>query len=71
MKLTIVAATGSTGRQLLDHTLAAGHDVTAIVRDRDKLPKSPARIVTRIWLRRTREGSCGATLFMQVIGISG
>ena len=29
MKLTIVAATGGIGRQLLEQALAVGHDVTA------------------------------------------
>jgi putative NADH-flavin reductase len=38
MKLTIVAATGGIGRQLLDQALAAGHDVTALVRHPDRLP---------------------------------
>jgi putative NADH-flavin reductase len=33
MKLTLVAATGGIGRHLLDQALAAGHDVTAVVRD--------------------------------------
>ncbi len=39
MKLTIVAATGGIGRQLLEQALAAGHDVTAVVRDPKKLPR--------------------------------
>jgi putative NADH-flavin reductase len=38
MKLTIVAATGGIGRHLLDQAVAAGHDVTAVVRDPKKLP---------------------------------
>jgi putative NADH-flavin reductase len=33
MKLTIFAATGSVGRQILDQAVAAGHDVTAVVRN--------------------------------------
>jgi putative NADH-flavin reductase len=37
MKLTIVAATGGVGRQLLSQALAAGHDVTAVVRNPAKL----------------------------------
>src|SRR5262245_19773534 len=37
MKLTIVAATGGIGRQLLEQAVAAGHDVTAVVRDPTKL----------------------------------
>lgn len=39
MKLTIVAATGGIGRHLLDQALAAGHDVTAVVRDPKKLTR--------------------------------
>ena len=38
MKLTIFAATGGIGRQLLDQAVAAGHDVTAIARHPEKLP---------------------------------
>jgi putative NADH-flavin reductase len=37
MKLTIVAATGGTGRHLLQQAVAAGHDVTAVVRSPEKL----------------------------------
>jgi putative NADH-flavin reductase len=33
MKLTIFAATGGIGRQILDQAAAAGHDVTAVVRN--------------------------------------
>jgi putative NADH-flavin reductase len=45
MKLTIVAATGGIGRQLLEQALAAGHDVTAVVRNPNKLPRE-VRAVT-------------------------
>jgi putative NADH-flavin reductase len=38
MKLTIFAATGGIGRQLLDQAVAAGHDVTAVARHPEKLP---------------------------------
>jgi uncharacterized protein YbjT (DUF2867 family) len=37
MKLTIFAATGGIGRQALEQTVAAGHDVTAVVRNPKKL----------------------------------
>ncbi len=37
MKLTIFAATGGIGRQLLQQAVAAGHDVTAVVRNPAKL----------------------------------
>ena len=39
MKLTIVAATGGIGRQALEQALAAGHDVTAVVRDPSRLSR--------------------------------
>lgn len=38
MNLTIVAATGGIGRQLVAQALAAGHDVTAVVRNPANLP---------------------------------
>jgi putative NADH-flavin reductase len=38
MKLTIFAATGGIGRQVLEQAVAAGHDVTAVVRIPKKLP---------------------------------
>src|SRR6266542_6673055 len=37
MKLTIFAATGGIGRQLLEQAVAAGHDVTAVVRNPNRL----------------------------------
>jgi putative NADH-flavin reductase len=46
MKLTIVAATGGIGRQVFEQAVAAGHDVTAVVRDPRKLPSTRARIIT-------------------------
>jgi len=45
MKLTIVAATGGIGRQVFEQAVAAGHDVTAVVRNPEKLRGAPARIV--------------------------
>ncbi len=45
MKLTIFAATGGIGRQLLEQALAAGHDVTAAVRNPDMLSRQ-VRTVT-------------------------
>jgi len=46
MKLTIFAATGGVGRQVLEQAIAAGHDVTAVVRDSRKLPGTQARVAT-------------------------
>jgi nucleoside-diphosphate-sugar epimerase len=49
MKLTIFAATGGIGRRILEQAVDAGHDVTAVVRDPQKLPgelSSQVRVVT-------------------------
>ena len=51
MKVTIAAATGGVGRELLGQALAAGHDVTAVVRNPDRLPgevraDGRARVIT-------------------------
>jgi putative NADH-flavin reductase len=49
MELTIFGATGATGTCLTEQALAAGHEVTAVVRDRARLsvPGSPGlRVVT-------------------------
>jgi putative NADH-flavin reductase len=46
MKVTVFAATGGIGRQVLEQAVAAGHDVTAVVRNPQKLPTTPARVVT-------------------------
>jgi len=43
MKLTIVAATGGIGRQLLEQAISAGHDVTAVARNPQNLSPAPAR----------------------------
>src|ERR1700759_325186 len=45
MKLTIFAATGGIGRQLLEQAIAAGHDVTAVARNPQHLSSAPARAV--------------------------
>jgi putative NADH-flavin reductase len=39
MKLTIIAATGGVGRELLEQAVAAGHDVTAVARNPGKLSR--------------------------------
>lgn len=46
MKLTIFAASGGIGRQVLEQAVAAGHDVTAVVRDPTRLPSTRARVIT-------------------------
>ena len=45
MRLTIFAATGGIGQQLVEQALAAGHDVTAVVRDPKKLGTTRVRAV--------------------------
>jgi uncharacterized protein YbjT (DUF2867 family) len=45
MKLTIFAATGGIGRQILEQAVGAGHDVTAVVRNPQKLPGELSRQV--------------------------
>jgi putative NADH-flavin reductase len=45
MKLTIIAATGGVGAELLQQALAAGHDVTAVVRNPARLSR-PVRSIT-------------------------
>jgi putative NADH-flavin reductase len=46
MKLTIIAATGGIGSQLLSQAVAAGHDVTAVVRNPRRVPDlPPVRVV--------------------------
>ena len=40
MKLTIFAATGGIGRQILEQAVDAGHDVTAVVRNPRNCPAS-------------------------------
>jgi putative NADH-flavin reductase len=45
MKFTIFAATGGIGRQILEQAIAAGHDVTAVVRNPKRLSRE-VRVVT-------------------------
>ncbi|MDQ0986340.1 NAD(P)-dependent oxidoreductase [Streptomyces sp. V2I9] len=39
MRITVFGATGGIGRQIVGQALAAGSEVTAVVRDPDRLPK--------------------------------
>jgi putative NADH-flavin reductase len=45
MRLAIVAATGGIGSQILAQAVAAGHEVTAVVRSPEKLADLPVRVV--------------------------
>ncbi|MFC9823977.1 NAD(P)-dependent oxidoreductase [Streptomyces erythrochromogenes] len=49
MQLTVLGATGPIGRQVLRQALAAGHRVTALVRDPARLPeRGDARVTVVI-----------------------
>src|SRR6266542_1461892 len=48
MKLTIIAATGGVGQQLLEQALDAGHDVTAGVRNPGKLSRKVHAVTTDV-----------------------
>jgi putative NADH-flavin reductase len=45
MKLTVIAATGGIGRQLLIQAVAAGHDVTAVARNPGQLQSAHVHLV--------------------------
>ncbi|MYW14991.1 NAD(P)H-binding protein [Streptomyces sp. SID2955] len=56
MKLTVFGATGGIGRELVRQALAAGHEVTAVVRDPAGLPVTGERLeVVRSGLTDPRE----------------
>ncbi|MEV6771956.1 NAD(P)H-binding protein [Nocardia sp. NPDC051030] len=46
MKLTVFGGSGLVGQQLLEQAVAAGHDVTAVVRDPQKVARFPVTVVT-------------------------
>ncbi|MEU6627837.1 NAD(P)H-binding protein [Streptomyces parvus] len=39
MRITVFGATGGVGQEIVGQALAAGHEVTAVVRDPDRLPR--------------------------------
>ncbi|MET9702141.1 NAD(P)-dependent oxidoreductase [Streptomyces griseus] len=43
MRITVFGATGGVGQEIVGQALAAGHEVTAVVRDPDRLPERPDR----------------------------
>jgi hypothetical protein len=47
MRLALIGATGFVGSRVLEEALARGHEVTAIVRDTDRLPAHPGLIARR------------------------
>ncbi|MFI1034460.1 NAD(P)-dependent oxidoreductase [Streptomyces sp. NPDC020951] len=54
MKLTVLGATGPTGRQILEQALGAGHEVTVLVRSLDRLPEAARDRVTVVTGDATR-----------------
>jgi putative NADH-flavin reductase len=46
MRIAVVGATGGIGRHLVAQAVAAGHEVTAVVRDPRRLPHPPGRVST-------------------------
>jgi hypothetical protein len=44
MKIVLLAATGQAGRTILSELISRGHEVTAVARNPDKLPKSINRV---------------------------
>ena len=48
MRLLILGATGPTGRNLLEQALAAGHEITALVRNPARLTMTHARLASAI-----------------------
>lgn len=51
MNITVLAATGRTGRALTEQLLARGHDVTALVRDPARLPARERLVVVAVDVR--------------------
>ncbi|MGW6582161.1 NAD(P)-dependent oxidoreductase [Streptomyces globisporus] len=43
MRITVFGATGGVGQEIVGQALAAGHEVTAVVRDPDRLPEPLGR----------------------------
>ena len=51
MRLTIIAATGGVGRELLEQAVAAGHHLTTVVRDPGKLSRPVRTVAAHLMLR--------------------
>ena len=48
MKITVIGATGPTGREITDQLLKAGHEVSALVRDPSRLDLSHPNLTTTV-----------------------
>jgi uncharacterized protein len=44
MRLVVFGASGNIGRRIIDEALGRGHDVTAVVRDKGRVPEAHARL---------------------------
>lgn len=69
MKIAVFGATGGTGKQLVQQALAAGHEVTALVRDPAKLVADHARltvvtgnVLDSVAVERTLQGADGVVM---------
>ncbi|MGW6284217.1 NAD(P)-dependent oxidoreductase [Streptomyces sp. NPDC055107] len=51
MRITVFGATGGVGREIVGQALAAGHEVTVVVRDPDRLPERLDRAVLHAAVR--------------------
>ena len=60
MKLTVFGAAGGTGKHVVEESLAAGHDVTVLVRDPLKLGEVDPRVSVEIGDARDPEAVAGA-----------
>src|SRR6186997_2333598 len=54
MRVLILGATGATGKHLVELTLAEGHDVTALARERGDIVPLCKRQLDEVFSRRTR-----------------
>lgn len=71
MKLTLFAATGGTGRHLLDQAVAAGHDVTIVVRNPSVLARQVRTVqadLTSADPAQLKEAVAGADAVLSALG---
>src|SRR5215216_1127412 len=72
MRLVIFGATGGTGRRLVERAIAAGHEVTAFVRNPSRMTARHERLKIVVGdvfdLGRVREGVVGNEAVISVLG---
>jgi len=71
-RLLILGATGGTGRAVVEQALAAGHELTAFVRDPAALPAGPIRAVPGDFVRdaaRLDEAMRGQEAVISALGV--